>query len=172
MKKTLLAILAAVALAAPITGITAPASAQEMKVGTIDVQQILAKSPLMKALEAAQKQVAEAEQGLVTFRNDKLKELQEMQKRVQEGSMKEDDFIKKQRELEDELRKRVEAEQNKLAGKKEEIGKMKVKLEKDVETAVNKVAKEKGLDMVINKQLVIFGGTDITNDVIKNIPNS
>lgn len=172
MKKTLLAILAAAALAAPVTGMTAPAYAQEMKVGTIDVQRILAQSPLMKALEAAQKQVQEAEQGLVTFRNDKLKELQEMQKKVQEGSMKEEEFINKQRALEDELRKRVEEAQKSLGGKKEEISKMKVKLEKDVETAVTQVAKDKGLDMVINKQLVIFGGMDITADVIGQLPKS
>ncbi|PKL80427.1 MAG: hypothetical protein CVV27_00395 [Candidatus Melainabacteria bacterium HGW-Melainabacteria-1] len=166
MKKQLIAGLAALMLAAPIA---APAQA-EVKVGVIDVQRILSGSSLMKALEAAQKDVMDAEKALLDFRQKKLEELQGMQKQVAEGKMTQEDFLKKQRQFEDEVMNKVKSEQGRLEKKKEEIRKMKDGLEKDVEAAVKKVATAKGLEMVINKQMVIFGGTDITQDVIGALP--
>lgn len=167
MKKTIMALVAGLLLAAPLT---LPAQATDMKVGVIDVQRILNGSSLMKALTSAQQDVAQAEKALMDLRNQKLKELQDMQKNVQDGKMSQEDFLKKQREFEDEVMAKVKAEQTRLEGKKEEIRKMKDGLEKDVEEAVKKVAQQKGLDMVINKQLVLFGGADITGDVIGAMP--
>ena len=168
MKKTLIALLAAATLAMPLAATSALAA--DMKVGIIDIQRILSGSSLMKALEAAQKDVAGAEQELLKFRQGKLEELQGMQKQVAEGKMTQEAFVQKQREFEDQVMQRVKSEQGRLEKKKEEIRKMKEGLEKDVETAVTKVAGSKGLEMVINKQLVMFGGTDITDDVIKALP--
>lgn len=169
MKKKFIALMAAAMLAAPLAA-TMPAEAA-MKVGTIDVQRILNGSSLMKALDAAQQQVNEAEGALIKFRDDKLKELQDLQKQVQEGKMQEDAFIKKQRELEDAMRERIMAEQKKLNEKRDEIRKMKEGLEKAVEVAVEKVAKDQGYNMVLNKQMVLYGGDDITEDVMKAMPN-
>lgn len=168
MKKALIALAAGLMLAAPVS--MPAAQAQTVKIGVIDVQKILSGSSLMKALEAAQTEVMKTEQDLVKLRNDKLAELQNMQKQVAEGKMSQEDFVKKQRQFEDEVMNKVKAEQTRLAGKKEEIRKQKESLEKDVEAAVQKVATSKGLEMVINKQMVIYGGTDITSDVISALP--
>lgn len=171
MKKTLIALMAGLMLAAPAGMISMPdAHAAELKIGVIDVQRILSGSALMKALEGAQKEVAETEKSLLDLRQKKLEELQGMQKQVAEGKMTQEDFLKKQRQFEDEVMKKVKEEQGKLEGKKEAIRKQKEQLEKDVEEAVKKVAGQKGLEMVINKQLVIFGGMDITKDVMDALP--
>jgi Skp family chaperone for outer membrane proteins len=43
------------------------------------------------------------------------------------------------------------------------------KAEADVREAITKVASEKGVQMVFAKEAVLFGGTDISDDVIKNL---
>jgi len=166
MKRTLIALAAAAMLAVPITGAIAPAAqAVDMKVGTIDVQRILAGSSLMKALEAAQKEVAEAEKRLADEYERRRKELAEKQ-----GKVSDDEFTKLKRKFEDEMASLQKGEQEKLGKKRDDIRRMKETLEKDVEVAVNKVAGAKGLDLVIHKQLVIFGGTDITKEVLDALP--
>lgn len=170
MKKTLLALVAGLLLAAPLAA--QPAHAADMKVAVIDVQQILQRSSLWKALQGAQQQVAEAEKNLVDKRNQKLKELQDLNEQVQAGKLSQEEFTKKQRAAEDEMRAMVKQAQDSLEAKKKQITEMKDKLEKNVKDTVEKIAHEKSFDMVISKQLVLFGGTDITNDIISSLPNS
>lgn len=166
MKKLLLSsLVAGLMLAAPLTTYEAQAQTATMKVGIIDVQRILAGSSLLKALQGAEQEVAAAEKKLIEFRDQKLQELQGMQ-----GKVSEEEFLKKKQEFERQIVERMKNEQTAIERKKEEIRKMKESLEKDVETAVNAIAKQKGLDMVINKQFVMYGGTDITGDVIKAMP--
>lgn len=43
------------------------------------------------------------------------------------------------------------------------------KADADIRGAINKVAGEKGITMVIAKDAVLFGGLDITDDIIKNL---
>lgn len=164
MKKYILTLAAGLMLAAPLAvAPTLPVQA-ETKIGVIDVQRILSSSALLKALEGAQRDVQQAEQKLIESRNQKMKELQEKQ-----GKISEDEFLKLKRKYEDEIMQQAKSEETKLERKKEEIQKMKDKLEKDVEAVVQTVAKQKGLDMVVNKQLVLFGGTDITADVVSEL---
>ena len=40
---------------------------------------------------------------------------------------------------------------------------------KQIEDAVKAVADAKGLSVVLNKDTVVYGGTDITQDVIKKL---
>lgn len=169
MKKTLLALVAGLLLAAPLT---APAHAADMKVAVIDVQQILQRSSLWKALQNAQQTVAELEKSLVEQRNGLMKKLQDLQQQVQEGKMTQDQFTTEQRKAEDEMRAKVKQAQDSLEAKKKQITEMKDKLEKNVKDTVEKIAHDKGFDMVISKQLVLFGGTDITEDIIKSLPVS
>ena len=42
-------------------------------------------------------------------------------------------------------------------------------LQKSVEESVKKVAEQKGLSVVLEKGAVVYGGQDITQDVIKQI---
>lgn len=171
MKKLLLSsLVAGLMLAAPLATYEAQAQTATMKVGIIDVQRILAGSSLLKALQQAEQDVAAAEKKLIEFRDQKLQELQGMQTQVAQGKMTEQEFLNKKQEFERQIVDRMKTEQTAIERKKEEIRKMKESLEKDVEAAVNAIAKQKGLDMVINKQFVMYGGTDITGDVIKAMP--
>ncbi len=172
MKRLILAFSAALLMAAPLS-ISAPAAqAADVKIGTIDVQRILSQSALLKALKQAEGDVAQAEKRLIEARNKKLEELQQLQQKVVKGELTEEKFLDQKRKYEDEIREQAKAEEKKLEGKKDQIRKQKDKLEKDVEETVQKIAKQKGLDMVINKQLVLYGGTDITEDVMKAMPKS
>jgi outer membrane protein len=42
-------------------------------------------------------------------------------------------------------------------------------LEKDIRAAVEKVAKEQGISIVLNREVVLYGGVDLTDQVIKAI---
>lgn len=172
MKKLILMLSAALLLAAPLSISVPAAHAADVKIGTIDVQRILSQSALLKALKQAEGDVAEAEKRLIDARNKKLEELQKLQQKVVNGEMKEEAFLAQKRKYEDEIRDQAKAEEKKLEGKKDQIRQQKEKLEKNVEETVQKIAKQKGLDLVINKQLVLFGGTDITEDVMKAMPKS
>jgi outer membrane protein len=44
-----------------------------------------------------------------------------------------------------------------------------VKIRKDIVTAVESVAKEVGIDVVVDKQVVIAGGLDLTEQVVKRL---
>lgn len=167
MKKFITTLAAAAFLAGPITAthaLLAPAAHAQEGIGIIDVQRILEKSPLLKALENAQREVAQAEKNLIEFRNKKLKELQEKQ-----ANLTQEEFTKLKRKYEDEIMAKAKGEEQKLNKRKQEIKNMKEKLEKEVESIVKAVAQKKGLKMVINKQLVLFGGQDITADVIQEM---
>ncbi|MFA6450825.1 MAG: OmpH family outer membrane protein [bacterium] len=52
-----------------------------------------------------------------------------------------------------------------------QAGKMK-KVEKDIRDAAAVIASEKKLDLVLDRMVVIYGGVDITADVIKKIKNT
>ncbi|MEZ0370228.1 MAG: OmpH family outer membrane protein [Candidatus Sericytochromatia bacterium] len=175
MKRILMALAAGLILAAPVVlpsgfapglPMALPAAqAAEMKVGVVDVQRILSGSSLMKALEAAQQEVAEAEKRLAQEYDRLRKELAEKQ-----GKISEEEFVKLKRQYEDKMNGMKKSEEERLIKKREEITRLKAQLEKDLEDAVKKVASAKGLDLVIHKQLVIFGGIDITKEVLDALP--
>lgn len=103
------------------------------------------------------------------------------------------DLVKKQKELQDLLiKKQSELEAAKAANKsEEELGKMKEELEeelmpkrddligmnqklstdieKDIIDATKKIAKQLRIDVVLDKQVVLTGGTDLTNLVTSHL---
>ncbi|HKV45179.1 MAG TPA: OmpH family outer membrane protein [bacterium] len=42
-------------------------------------------------------------------------------------------------------------------------------LEKDIRTAVEKIAKQQGVTIVLNREVVLYGGVDLTDQVIKAV---
>ena len=173
MKKQFLAAVLGLGCLMPLSATlsAAPVHAAEAKIGVVDLQRILKSSVLIKALDAAQQSVRQEEKKLVEERTKLLKELQADQEKVVKGAMTEEAFTKKKREYEDKIRKMAKQAEERITRMKKEIQEKKQKLETNVEAAVKKVASQKGLDLVVNKQVVLFGGQDITAEVIKAIPN-
>lgn len=159
-KLILAALLAAVAVS-----VASPVQAQEVMIGFVDTQAILAKSSLLAELKVAEQDLVGAEKKLYDTRNKKIKELEEAQKK-----MKPEEFLKLRQQYEREIIEMVKSEEKKLQQRKAEIEKKKKQLESDVQAVVRDIAKQKGLVLVVNKQIVLYGGIDITSEVVAKLP--
>jgi outer membrane protein len=165
MKKQLYTLTATLLIAASLfTFSPAPAQAEDSRIGVVDTQQILTNSDLLIELKKAEQALQTAEKQLYESRNAKLKELEKAR-----TMMKEDEFLKKKQQLETSLMNEVKTAESGLEKKKLAIQKMKVDLEKTVQDIVKAVAQKHKLEIVINKQLVLFGGLDITQEVVDEL---
>lgn len=160
LKNFALTVIAGLALAAPM--VAAPAQAADYKIAVVDVQKILLKSELNKQLMEATKQLEAEENHL---KDEYEKRRQDLIKK--QSTMKEEEFIALQRKYEDEMNTLRQQAEEKLKQKRESMMKIKEKLEKSMGDAVSKVAAQKGIQLVLSKQVVIYGGVDITDDVQK-----
>ena len=137
-----------IVLMAAILGFYNSAFAAE-KVAVVDVQAVVAKSPQVQALKKEQlKKMEEFQKWLTTAKNDIEKQ------KTDEGKAK--------------LRKKYEAEYVKKqeAMRKSYMEKLQA-ADKSINTTIEEQAKTKGYDLIIAKGVVIYGGDDITEDVIK-----
>lgn len=141
-----------------------PALAEEMQIGFVDTQAILAQSSLLAELKVAEQDLVGAEKKLYDTRNKKIKELEEAQKK-----MKPEEFLQLRQKYEREIIEMVKSEEKRLQARKAEIEKKKKQLEADVQAVVRDIAKKKGLALVVNKQIVLYGGTDITSEVVAEL---
>ena len=121
----------------------------DTNIAIVDVQAVVTKSGQVQALKKEQQA--------------KMKDLEKWLKNVRA------DVEKQQtKEAKEKLVKKYDAEFTK---KKEAIAEnYKTKLlqiDKNITETITKEAKAKGYDLVITKGVVIYGGTDITNDIIK-----
>mgnify|MGYP002865310981 FL=1 len=131
-----------------VMGITNAAMA-DTKIAVVDVPAVVNKSAQVQALKKEQQtKMQELEKWLTTARADVEKQ------KTQEGKEK--------------LVKKYDAE---FAKKKEAIAKdYKEKLQaidKSITATIASQAKLKGYDMVITKGTVLYGGDDITQDIMK-----
>ena len=121
------------------------------EIDCVDVQKVVSSSSQVKALKTEQQKKAKE---LVSFVEKARKEVAAVS-----------DTQKKQA-LEEKYNKE-------LVTKKEKMDKEYATKLKSIETSITKViaeqAKAKGYDMVITKGIVLYGGNDITDDVIKAI---
>lgn len=116
------------------------ASAASSAVGVIDYRQVMSQHP---GLEAANAQ---------------------MQKEVETAQQ---DFEAKSAEMNDQQKAEYyQQTQQRLAQKQADLIDP---LSKQVEATVKTVAESKGLSVVIDKGVVVYGGQDITQDVIKKL---
>ncbi|MDR2430990.1 MAG: OmpH family outer membrane protein [Candidatus Margulisbacteria bacterium] len=139
-----------------ITGLLIMASlALSATVGFIDVEQVFKGYSKTKT---AQEEI-----------NNKMKDYRKAQTKYQQEL--EDARIdgKTEKDL-DKIREKMQKE---LDPKEAEIKMLNeeqmVKIRKDIVTAVESVAKEVGIDVVVDKQVVIAGGLDLTEQVVKRL---
>ena len=137
-----------IVLMAAILGFYNSAVAAE-KIAVVDVQAVVAKSPQVQALKKEQlKKMEEFQKWLTNAKNDIEKQ------KTDEGKAK--------------LRKKYEAEYVKKqeAMRKSYMEKLQ-SADKSINATIEEQAKTKGYDLIIAKGVVIYGGDDITEDVIK-----
>lgn len=125
------------------------ANAQEQKVAVIDIQKVVASSPQVKALTAS--------------KDANAKELAEFIKKAQADINKQKDDKTKQ-ELTKKYEKQLSAKRESFA--KDYSEKLKA-VDKKVNEQIAQKAKEMGYTLVLPKIAVIYGGDDITEDIIK-----
>lgn len=134
-------------------------------VGIVDTRKVFETSKLFEMLGLAKKEVAKLEEDLKKETLYKSKLLEEA--RAKKVSDKE--LLKMQEDFQSELEKKRRDGQELSEKKQKELEEMSVKLKSQVDEAIKSVAKEKTLDVIVDKQAVLFGGTDVTEDVIKKI---
>ncbi|MGB9613690.1 MAG: OmpH family outer membrane protein [Candidatus Margulisiibacteriota bacterium] len=130
-------------------------AANYTSIGYIDVQKVFKD---YKETKKAQEELSKQEESF-------KKEFEESQKKLEKAEKE----GKKTEELE-KMKKELE---EKLAPKRETLLKLNEqltgKLQKEILEAVQKVAKKLGIDVVLDKQVVITGGIDLTEMVITEL---
>lgn len=166
LKKALLASalsLALVTTAAPSFAASAPAAPT---IAVINLPLIMSELPQVKAVEAKlSKEYGAREKEVSDMQQKGIK----LQQDIQAGKFKGDELTKKQRELAQlqadfGLKARALQEDQKKSFMQEQQ-----KIEVDVQKAINEIAKEKGYDIVLRGEGVVYAtpAFDISNDVIK-----
>lgn len=147
MKKSLIS---ALILGLLITG-TAVFSAESKGIAVVDVQQVVMNSAKVKKLEA-----------------DRIKQEQDLQKFLT-NAKKAVDAEKnnaKKKALQDKYNKELNT---KIDTQKKVVMERTLTIEKEILASIEKYAKEAGYDIVIQKNSVLYGGHDITAEIIKKV---
>ena len=124
-------------------------------IGYIEVQKVFKD---FKATAKAQEELSKREEAF-------KKEFEESQKKLEKAE--------KDGKAQDELEKMKKELEDKLAPKRTELLKVNEqltgKLQQEILDAVKKVSKKVGIDLVLDKQVVITGGMDLTEMVINEL---
>ena len=130
-------------------------AANYTNIGFIDVQKVFRE---YKATEKAQEELSKQEESFKKEFEDSQKKLEEAEKNGKKPS----DLEKMKKDLEE-----------KLAPKREKLLKLNeqltVKLQMEILEAVKKVSKKVGVEVVLDKQVVITGGMDVTEMVVNEL---
>ncbi len=156
MKKRMFGLLGGMMLAAAVVAGPTAAQAQGAgSIGYVDTQKVFqgykdaqtAQNRFRKEAQAYQEDLAEAQ-----------KKLEEARK----AGKSEAEINKMQKQYEDQLKpkkSRVEALDRELSGK----------IKKQIESVIGQVAKSKNIPTVVDKQVILYGGVDLTNDVLNRL---
>ena len=119
-------------------GGTASAAAKESAIGVVNYDMVVSQSPELAGFEAAMKN---------------------------ELSIAQKDFAEKSQTMNDAEKQRYQKQlQDRLANKHRELMDP---ILKNIELQIQKIADKKGLSVVVHKNTVVFGGVDITDDVVR-----
>lgn len=117
-----------------------PALGQSFTIGYVDMVRAVDAHPRKASAEGALKDYAQSQIADVQQRMKGMSAGQQEEARRQVNTQ----LLKKRQEL--------------LGG-----------LDKDIRAAVEKIAKEQGISIVLNREVVLYGGIDLTDQVIKAI---
>lgn len=133
-----IAVIVVLAAAGYFAARSGPAFGQSMTIGYVDMARALDAHPGRAAAESALRDYAQAQ---VADAQQKMKAMSATQKQDLQRQVDQQIF-KKRAEL--------------LGG-----------LDKDIRAAVEKVAKQQGVGVVLSRDVVLYGGVDLTDQVIK-----
>ena len=131
--------------------LAAPTSA----LGYVDAQKVFQNYKAAQAAQARFRQEAEAYQNELAADQAKLEAARSAKKSPAE-------INKMQQKFENELqpkKNKVEALDRQLSGK----------IKKQIEAVIAQVARSKGIATVVDKQVILYGGVDLTHDVIQKL---
>ncbi len=163
MKKHIItAIISTTLLLTTFTGVSL---AKDPTVGLVDMQKIYETSKFAQEVNKAKKELEDAQTNYDKDTQDKANKLDEARiKKVAEAELK-----KMQDQFQKELENKRKEGQMLSAQKQKDLEDLEKKFKGEVDDTIKNVAKEKNIDVVVLKQAVLFGGTDITDDVIKKL---
>lgn len=124
-------------------------------IGYIEVQKVFKE---YKETKKAQDELGKKEEAFKKEFEDSQKKLQQAEK----NGKKADELEKMRKDLETQLSPKRDT----LLKLNEQLT---VKLQREILTSVEKVAKKVGVDMVLDKQVIITGGMDLTDMVINDL---
>lgn len=139
-----------------------------LKVGYVDIEKVFnqysgtkkAKSKLQSKLEAEQKKIDKSKQDILKMKQDLDKQKTILDKNKLKE--KEDELQAKLEKLQAEA---LEIQQKLLSEEKE----LTANIVEEIRAIVQKIAKEKEFDYVFEKNLLLYGGEDITYLVLKKM---
>lgn len=155
MKNRMMGILGGAMLAMAVTAAPSLAAAPAGAIGYVDTQKVFQG---YKEAQTAQNKFRQEAQAYQEDLADAQKKLEEARK----AGKSPDEINKMQKKFEDELKPkktRVEALDRDLSGK----------IKKQIEQVIAQVAKAKGVPTVVDKQVILYGGTDLTGDVLSRL---
>lgn len=119
--------------------------------GVVNVQELLMSYPEYRNADEQVRQAESAFQKAYVERLKKLDDARKAGKSEAELRKLQEKYLAEIKPMQSRGRELVTSLQKKLKGR--------------IESAIHAVAKQKGMEMVYDKQAVLFGGTDITRDV-------
>lgn len=137
---TAVAVIVVLAAAAYVAAQSGVALGQSVTIGYVDMQRALDAHPGKASAEAALRDYAQAQ---IADAQQKMKGLSAAQRQDMQRQVDQGIF-KKRAEL--------------LGG-----------LDQDIRTAIQKVAKQQGVSLVLSREVVLYGGTDLTDQVVKAV---
>ncbi|MFP4465433.1 MAG: OmpH family outer membrane protein [Candidatus Goldiibacteriota bacterium] len=143
-------------------------SAFALNVGYVDIEKVFSKyggtkkaqEKLMKKKEEMEKNIEKEKQMLLERRDD-------LEKKA--GVLDRKNLQKKQEELQQEIAKLSREAEEKARVLMSEEQSATGEIIEHIRAVVQKVAKDEGYDYVFEKNLLLFGGDDLTFDVIKEM---
>jgi outer membrane protein len=117
-----------------------PVLGQSLTIGYVDMARAVEAHPRKTSAEAALKDYAQTQIGDAQQRMKAMTPAQREEVQRQVNQM----LLKKRQEL--------------IGG-----------LEKDIRAAIEKIAKDQGISIVLNREAVLYGGVDLTDQVVKAI---
>ena len=148
-----------------VIGTAAMAEPTPPVIGIVDMQRVMVESTFYKEFKTAEDDMKKLEKQLQDDMMNKDKQLEDARKK----GVSQTELMKLREKFEKEIYEQRTKAQNLVKTKQSQLEDGREKLKKEVDKAIKDIAGEKKIDVIFDKQAVLFGGMDITDDVSKKL---